>query len=45
VIATRDDANKEYYGHPVTAKQILSGEIAPPRGAERLREVLSSYVK
>jgi lipid-binding SYLF domain-containing protein len=45
VIATRDDANKEYYGRPVTAKEILSGEVPPPKGAAKLREVLSTYVK
>jgi lipid-binding SYLF domain-containing protein len=43
VIATRDGANKEYYGREVTAKQILSGEVAPPKGAEKLRAALAEY--
>ena len=45
VIAARDDANKEYYGRPVTPKQILSGEVPAPKGAAKLREVLSSHIK
>ncbi len=40
VIVTRDDANAQYYGKAVTAADILSGRIAPPRGAARLIQVL-----
>ena len=43
VIATRDEANAEYYGKPVEAKDILSGKVEPPAGAQKLREVLSKY--
>jgi lipid-binding SYLF domain-containing protein len=37
VIATRKGANARYYGRPVPAADILSGRVAPPRGANRLR--------
>jgi len=41
VIATRDEANTEYYGKPVEAKDILSGKVEPPAGAKKLLQVLS----
>jgi len=45
VIGTRNDANAEYYGRPkVTPEEILSGRIAPPPGAKRLLQVLTSQV-
>ena len=43
VIATRDDANAEFYGKQVTATDILSGKVTPPKGAEPLLKVLSKY--
>jgi lipid-binding SYLF domain-containing protein len=43
VIATRDDANRSYYGREVTPKQILSGAVKPPKGAARLRAALGKY--
>ena len=43
VIATRDEANAEYYGKPVAAKDILAGSVKPPAGAQKLREILSKY--
>jgi SH3 domain-containing YSC84-like protein 1 len=43
VIATRDDANAEYYGKPVEAKDILSGKVQPPAGAKKLLQLLSKY--
>ncbi|HSE90414.1 MAG TPA: YSC84-related protein [Candidatus Binatia bacterium] len=43
VIGTRDEANTEYYGKPVQARDILSGSIAPPAGAEKLLKFLSKY--
>jgi lipid-binding SYLF domain-containing protein len=43
VIATRDDANAEFYGKQVTATDILSGRVIPPKGAEPLLKVLSKY--
>ena len=43
VIGTRDDANAEFYGKPVEAREILSGSIPPPAGAEKLLKFLSKY--
>jgi lipid-binding SYLF domain-containing protein len=43
VIATRDDANAEYYGKAVAAKDILAGKVRPPAGARTLLTVLSNY--
>jgi SH3 domain-containing YSC84-like protein 1 len=43
VIGARNDANAEYYGRAVSPEDILSGKIAPPAGAERLRKVLAKY--
>lgn len=40
VLATQKDENARYYGHPVTAGEILSGRVAPPPGAARLRAAL-----
>jgi lipid-binding SYLF domain-containing protein len=44
VIATRDDANAEYYGKlGITAREILSGSVPPPAGAQKLLKFLSKY--
>jgi lipid-binding SYLF domain-containing protein len=43
VITTRNEANTEYYGKPVQARDILSGKVPPPAGANKLRDVLSKY--
>jgi lipid-binding SYLF domain-containing protein len=43
VIGTRDDANAEFYGKPVSAREILSGSVPPPAGAEKLLKFLSKY--
>jgi SH3 domain-containing YSC84-like protein 1 len=43
VIGTRNDANTAYYGRAVSAADILSGKVAPPAGAARLRKVLAKY--
>jgi lipid-binding SYLF domain-containing protein len=40
VLATQKDDNARYYGRPVSARDILSGRVAPPRGAARLRAAL-----
>ncbi|HEV3409746.1 MAG TPA: YSC84-related protein [Chthoniobacterales bacterium] len=40
VIATQRTANARYYGRPVSARAILSGRVAPPPGASRLRAQL-----
>jgi len=43
VVYTRDDANAEFYGKPVQAREILSGSIPPPAGAQKLLKFLSKY--
>jgi lipid-binding SYLF domain-containing protein len=43
VIATRDGANKEYYGRKVTAEEILSGRVKPPASAHKLQEELAKF--
>jgi lipid-binding SYLF domain-containing protein len=43
VMATRNDDNTAYYGKPVSPRDILSGKIAPPAGARKLREALRRY--
>lgn len=40
VIAARDDANRGYYGRDVTPKEILSGQVKPPKGAAKLKAAL-----
>ncbi|KAK9240708.1 hypothetical protein V1525DRAFT_423631 [Lipomyces kononenkoae] len=40
----RRDANRKFYGGSVTAKQLLSGTIEPPPGADPLLRVLDSRV-
>ncbi len=40
VIATQRDANRHYYGRPVSARSILSGRVPPPPGASRFLAVL-----
>jgi lipid-binding SYLF domain-containing protein len=43
VIGTQKDENARYYHRPVTAMEILTGRIAPPPGASRLRAALAGY--
>jgi SH3 domain-containing YSC84-like protein 1 len=43
VIATRDGANEDYYGHAVTPEQILSGSVKPPASAVPLRRELAKF--
>jgi len=43
VIGTRDDVNTGYYGKPVQARDILTGNIDAPAGAQRLLAALSKY--
>lgn len=42
-IATRYEANEEYYGKPVYAADILEGKVTPPAGAQKLVDALSKY--
>ncbi len=43
VIAARDSENHDYYGAAVTPKEILTGKVAPPAGANTLRSALAHY--
>ena len=40
IIFTQKDSNMKYYRRPVSAAAILSGAVAPPRGASHLRAAL-----
>jgi lipid-binding SYLF domain-containing protein len=40
IIATQKTANRRYYGHAVRAREILSGNVAPPHGTGALRSAL-----
>ncbi len=41
VIATRKEANRDYYGTAVSAESILTGKVAAPAGADALRGALA----
>jgi len=43
VIATRDEANANYYHRPVSARDVLSGQVPLPPEAKALQEVLNKY--
>ncbi len=43
VIATRYDANEEYYGKPVYTADILNGAVKPPPSAQKLIDALTKF--
>lgn len=43
MLATRYQANEEYYGKPVFAADLLEGKVTPPASAQKLIEALSKY--
>jgi lipid-binding SYLF domain-containing protein len=43
IVATQKTANARYYGRPVRASDILSGQVSPPARAGRLRSALAGY--
>jgi SH3 domain-containing YSC84-like protein 1 len=43
VIATRYEANEQYYEKPVFPVDILAGNVKPPASAQKLLDVLSKY--
>lgn len=43
VIATRYQANEEYYEKPVYTNDILEGKVVPPPSARKLLDVLAKY--
>ncbi|KAI0076311.1 DUF500-domain-containing protein [Panus rudis PR-1116 ss-1] len=42
VLIERKDANRDFYGSPVPARDILSGRVPPPEVASRLYEVIEA---
>eukprot|EP00735_Rhodelphis_limneticus_P013325 TRINITY_DN695_c0_g1::TRINITY_DN695_c0_g1_i1::g.28874::m.28874 TRINITY_DN695_c0_g1::TRINITY_DN695_c0_g1_i1::g.28874 ORF type:complete len:393 (-),score=67.09,sp/Q9URW6/YIE2_SCHPO/47.14/7e-53,DUF500/PF04366.7/9.3e-38,FYVE/PF01363.16/3.1e-19,zf-Sec23_Sec24/PF04810.10/2.3,C1_4/PF07975.7/0.21,C1_4/PF07975.7/8.3e+03,IBR/PF01485.16/4.1 TRINITY_DN695_c0_g1_i1:105-1235(-) len=44
LIFTRSDLNCQFYGRDVKPKQLLLGEIPPPRGAEPLYQAIEDFV-
>jgi hypothetical protein len=38
----RKDANKDFYGSPVPAKDILGGRVPPPEVASKLYEIIEA---
>jgi len=42
VLIERKDANRDFYGSPVPAKDILSGRVPPPEVASHLYEVIEA---
>lgn len=38
-----DDADREMYGHAITNREILTGNVAPPPAADKLVEALNKY--
>lgn len=42
VLIERKDANREFYGSPVPARDILSGRVPPPEVASKLYEVIEA---
>lgn len=38
----RKDANKEFYGSAIPARDILSGRVPPPEVASRLYEIIEA---
>ena len=43
IIATQKTANERYYGRPVSARSILSGNVPPVQGSERLLALLNRH--
>lgn len=44
VMFTRDKLNHTFYGHPASARQLLSGKIPQPRAAEQLYQTLREMI-
>ncbi|KAG6866184.1 hypothetical protein C0991_007734 [Blastosporella zonata] len=42
VLIERKDANRDFYGSPVSAKDILGGRVPPPEVASRLYEIIEA---
>jgi len=42
VLIERKDANREFYGSPIPARDILGGRVPPPEVASRLYEIIEA---
>ena len=42
MLVERKDANRDFYGSPIPARDILSGRVPPPEVASRLYEVIEA---
>ncbi len=42
VLIERKDANREFYGSPVPARDILGGRVPPPEVASKLYEIIEA---
>ncbi|KAF9533065.1 DUF500-domain-containing protein [Crepidotus variabilis] len=42
VLIERKDANRDFYGSPIPAKDILGGRVPPPEVASRLYEIIEA---
>ncbi len=42
MLIERKDANKEFYGSPVPAHDILGGRVPPPEIASKLYEIIEA---
>lgn len=42
VLIERRDANRDFYGSPVPAKDILGGQVPPPEVASKLYEIIEA---
>lgn len=43
VLVARHETNEEYYDRPVQPRTILSGNMPPPPGAQKLLRELAKY--
>jgi SH3 domain-containing YSC84-like protein 1 len=42
VLIERKDANRDFYGSPVPARDILGGRVPPPEVASKLYEIIEA---
>jgi hypothetical protein len=42
VLIERKDANRDFYGSPVSVRDILGGRVPPPEVASRLYEIIEA---
>lgn len=42
VLIERKDANRDFYGSPIPARDILGGRVPPPEVASRLYEIIEA---